>query len=81
MTFSKKELHQLIDALHEESQLRAAHAALTAICEASDQSWYWSEDWQEGEREADADKEMGRISEAFASVDDLMRNLRGEDKS
>lgn len=81
MTVTKKELHQLIDALHEESQLRAAHAALTVISETSDQSWYWSEDWQEGERQADADKKTGRISEAFASVDDLMRSLRGDDKS
>lgn len=75
---SKKKLHRLIDALTEESQLKAAQVALRAISETSQQSWYWSEDWQMGEREADADKKMGRISEAFDSVDDLMRSLKGE---
>ena len=41
---------------------------------AADQHWFWSERWQEMEREADEDIETGRTA-AFASVDDLLADL------
>jgi AbrB family looped-hinge helix DNA binding protein len=28
-----------------------------------DQAWFWTKEWQDGEREADEDIKMGRVSE------------------
>ena len=36
--------------------------------------WYWTEEWQEGEREADADIAAGRVKH-FNSVDELIADL------
>lgn len=39
------------------------------------QAWFWSADWQEGEREADVDRAAGRV-ESFASGDEFLGALR-----
>jgi len=39
------------------------------------QAWFWTPEWQAGEREADADLEAGRV-ETFASGDELIGALR-----
>jgi AbrB family looped-hinge helix DNA binding protein len=38
------------------------------------QAYYWTEEWQKGEREADEDKKAGRV-EPFESVEDLIADL------
>lgn len=38
------------------------------------QAYFWTERWQAGEREAEADIRAGRVK-AFPSVDDLVREL------
>jgi AbrB family looped-hinge helix DNA binding protein len=38
------------------------------------QAWFWSPEWQAGEREADADRDAGRI-ESFGSEDELLGAL------
>lgn len=43
------------------------------------QAWFWTPAWQEGEREADADRAAGRI-EAFESGDGFLRALEGRAK-
>ena len=43
-----------------------------------DQAWYWIKEWQELEREADADIAAGRVSGPFEHPEDLLRHLRGE---
>jgi antitoxin PrlF len=43
------------------------------------QAWFWTPDWQAGEREADADRETGRI-ETFESGDALVEALRNRTK-
>lgn len=40
-----------------------------------DQAWFWTPEWQEGEREAAADIAAGRV-ERFDSDDDLLDALR-----
>ena len=44
-----------------------------------DQAWFWTEEWQEGEREADEDIKAGRVK-AFDNVDDLIADLESEDE-
>ncbi|HLE15423.1 MAG TPA: AbrB/MazE/SpoVT family DNA-binding domain-containing protein [Anaerolineales bacterium] len=39
-----------------------------------DQAWFWSERWQEMEREAQADIEAGRV-QYYASVDEAISDL------
>ncbi len=41
-----------------------------------DQAWFWSQGWQEKEREADEAIERGEISGPFESPDALLRHLR-----
>jgi hypothetical protein len=41
---------------------------------AFEQRWFWSEEWQEGEREADEDIAKGRMKN-FDSFEDLKRDL------
>ncbi|MGH9861395.1 MAG: AbrB/MazE/SpoVT family DNA-binding domain-containing protein [Candidatus Acidiferrales bacterium] len=40
-----------------------------------DQLWFWTPEWQAGEREADEDIKAGRV-EAFDSAEELIRSLR-----
>ena len=41
-----------------------------------DQAWFWTQEWQEREREADEAIASGEISGPFDSADDLIRHLR-----
>ena len=44
------------------------------------QAWFWTTDWQSGERDADADRAAKRVS-TFASGEDLLGSLRQRSKS
>lgn len=48
---------------------------------ARDQAWFWTEDWQKGEQEADEDIKEGRISRPYDNADDLIRGLHSDDWS
>lgn len=39
-----------------------------------DQTWFWAEEWQAGEREAEADVAAGRV-QVFGSMEDLLADL------
>ena len=39
-----------------------------------DQSYFWSQRWQEGERQAEEDLHAGRVRD-FETMDDLLRDL------
>lgn len=38
------------------------------------QAWYWTEEWQKGEREADEDIAAGRVK-TFDNVEDFIKDL------
>lgn len=40
------------------------------------QAYFWSPEWQKGEKEADKDIKEGRVSEPFDSADKLVAHLR-----
>lgn len=42
------------------------------------QSWFWTEEWQKAEKEAQEDIEHGRVKE-FETVDDLIADLHGDE--
>lgn len=44
---------------------------------ARDQAWFWTEEWQEGEREAEQEIRAGNVS-TFDNVDDLFADLNDE---
>ena len=48
-----------------------------------DQEYFWTKEWQEGEREADEDIEAGRLSRAYGEdeVEHFIKDLRKEAKS
>ena len=39
-----------------------------------DQAWFWTEEWQKGEREADEDIRAGRI-ESFDTMEEFLATL------
>ena len=51
-----------------------ADAAAKVGLIAADQRWWWLEEWQEGEREAEADIQAGRV-ETFDSPDEFLKAL------
>lgn len=40
-----------------------------------DQAWYWSSEWQVGEREADQQISSGELSEVFESAEEMFDRL------
>ena len=42
-----------------------------------DQKWFYTKEWQEGEREADEDIKAGRVSGPFTNAKDLIKHLNG----
>jgi AbrB family looped-hinge helix DNA binding protein len=52
-----------------------ADAAVKVGLIAVDQRWWWLEEWQEGEREAERDTNEGRLSGPFESADELLAHL------
>jgi AbrB family looped-hinge helix DNA binding protein len=40
------------------------------------QAWFWTKEWQDGEREADEDIRMGRVSEP-KNLEDFLKELEG----
>lgn len=41
----------------------------------ADQAWFWTPEWQAGERAADDDIKAGRVSGPFKTMDELKRHL------
>jgi antitoxin MazE len=50
---------------------------ITTIKVPRDQSWFWTKEWQEKEREADEDLVDGKFRD-FNNLDDLMKDLNSE---
>lgn len=40
-----------------------------------DQEWFWTEEWQEGEREAEEDIREGRLYGPFDSVEEMKKHF------
>lgn len=40
-----------------------------------DQAWFWTEEWQEGEREAEEDIREGRLYGPFDSVEEMKKHF------
>ncbi|QQK74180.1 AbrB/MazE/SpoVT family DNA-binding domain-containing protein [Salicibibacter cibarius] len=43
------------------------------------QAWFWTEEWQEGEKEAEEDIKAGRVKK-FDNVHDLIADLESDDQ-
>jgi AbrB family looped-hinge helix DNA binding protein len=39
------------------------------------QAWFWSREWQEGEREVDEDIHAGRVSGRFRNVEEIKKHF------
>ena len=49
------------------------HSAMTKLSDKS-QAYFWTKQWQEGEKEADEDIKAERVK-TFESVEDLLKDL------
>ena len=41
----------------------------------ADQAWFWTQEWQEGEREVDEDIAAGRVMGPFKNIEDLKKHF------
>lgn len=41
----------------------------------ADQTWFWSKEWQKGEKQAEKDIKEGKISPSFRTAKDLIKDL------
>jgi hypothetical protein len=59
-------------------ELQATFAWMAvSTSEAADQAWFWTPEWQEGEREVDEHLAAGR-TQRFGSVDEFLAALERE---
>lgn len=77
-----KNVRELLD-LHEDDQLEMTVEDGKIIIEpvvtiAKDQAWFWTSEWQKGEREAKEDIDAGRV-ESFTSAKDAIAFLRSDE--
>ena len=42
----------------------------------TDALWFWTDEWQKGEREADEDIKAGRVSKTFDNAEDMIKALK-----
>ena len=74
---TKAELHKVVDELPD-TAVDGAEVLLRAIIEERidpDQAWFWTPEWQAGEREADADIAPGRGTR-YHSDEEFLAALR-----
>lgn len=45
-----------------------------------EQKWFWTEEWQKGEREADEDIRLGRFEKTISNKSDLDEYFKGLDQ-
>lgn len=64
-------------ALHvgEEDEVAFVDTGRGIVVVPADQAWYWTSEWQEGEREADRQLARGELSEVFASAEEMFDHL------
>lgn len=66
-------------ALGNMAQAVSVFVTLTTSSLDVDESWFWTEEWQAGEREAEEDFKAGRYQE-FDTIDSLITHLHAEKK-
>jgi hypothetical protein len=79
---TKAELHELVDRLPD-AAVDGAALLIEEISEGRidpEQAWFWTREWQVGEREADDDLKAGRVTrvesdEAFLALLDKRTKL------
>jgi len=78
---TKAELHELVDRLPDEAVDGAAVllGEITAGRIDADQAWFWTREWQAGEREAEADRLADRAT-SYANDEEFLAALDARTK-
>ena len=77
LTQIKKKINKIqTDLIHSKglTDTEAEIAAKVGLIDP-EQMWWWKEDWQKGEREAENNIAKGEVSEVFQNIDDVMSYL------
>jgi hypothetical protein len=61
-----------------ESLTDYVHALIESDAEVHDQAYFWTEEWQAGEHEADEDIAAGRVK-TFDTMDELIADLMDDE--
>ena len=71
----RKALHcqpgDYVEVILEEGALKVVPKAVID----KDQAWFWTKEWQEGEREADEALKAGKMSRLFKNLNELKKYL------
>ena len=77
LTQIKKKINKIqTDLVHSKGLTdKEAEIAAKVGLISPEQMWWWKEDWQKGEREAENNIAKGEVTEAFKNVEDAMNYL------
>jgi AbrB family looped-hinge helix DNA binding protein len=77
LTTIKKKINKIQTDLAHSKGLTDKEAEIAAKVGLIDpeQMWWWKEDWQKDEREAENNIAKGEVSESFQNIDDVMNYL------
>lgn len=68
----EEEYLKLLDSIRKSWDVM--HHTMIDLEEFEDQSWYWTKEWQDAEKEADEDYAKGNFK-TFNNIDDLLAHL------
>jgi len=77
LVIAKQKIKAIQDDMINSTGLTREEAAVAAKVGliGADQQWWWLEEWQEGEREAELDIKAGRVSGPFETAEELLAHL------
>lgn len=81
---SLREKLRVSEGEYVEAEIKGHSLVLTPVkVIKKDQEYFWTAEWQEGEREADEDIKAGRLSKTYGDgeLDSFIKELRKEAKS
>ncbi len=79
LAYAKKKIAAINRNIRTAKGLTEAETKIAAQAGLIDpeQRWWWTEEWQKGERRTQRDIDEGRVSKAYDNVDEALRELKG----
>jgi hypothetical protein len=77
VSYELKDLQELLKELPKD-KINEAYRLMKWLTAPDDQKYFWTKEWQQGEREADADIKAGRVKK-FNNLDDAFKWLDSDE--
>jgi hypothetical protein len=77
VSYELKDVQEILKDLPKE-KINEAYRLMKWLSAPDDQKYFWTKEWQQGEREADEDIKAGRVKK-FTNVNDLFADLDSDE--